>query len=111
MTTTNENQTHPSDIDAHCVRQRITKEAEEGLTELQAAFALLCGIKAMAEHLVQEVNGLEASSLAWSLCELAHMATPRIDNAVGGFSDAISELNRVAPMLAAQARMEGEAHV
>ena len=108
MTTTTQSQT--TSADAHCVRQHITKEAEEGLTELQAAFALLCGIQAMADRLVEEVNGLEASSLAWSLCELAHMATPRIDNAVGGFSDAISELNRVAPMLAAQARMEGEAH-
>ena len=109
MTTKTENQT--TSADAHCVREHIVKEVIEGLADLQAAAALLCGIRAMADRLVEEVNGLEASSFAWSLCELAHMATPRIDNAVGGFSDAISELNRVAPMLAAQARIGGEADV
>lgn len=110
MTTTNENQAHPSGVDAHCVRQRIPKEAEEGLIDLQAAFALLHGIKAMADQLADENLGAEANAVAYSLRELALMAMPRVDRAIGGFSDAIMELNRVAPMLAAQARMEGEAH-
>lgn len=101
MTTKNEFPAKLSDADALRVRLGIIEALPEGLADLQTAGALLHGVCVMADCLADGVDARDASLLAFHLRELAQMAMPRVDRAIGDFSDAICELERVAPMLAA----------